>query len=73
LVPHYIDILIRTSGECRLSNYLLKQANYGLIYIEKNFWPAFSMFTLGKILLQYNYYYNDIRCKRSKFLGESPE
>ena len=33
MVPHYIDILIRTSGESRLSNYMLMQANYGLIYI----------------------------------------
>lgn len=67
MVPHYIDILIRTSGESRLSNYMLMQANYGLIYIEKNFWPAFSMYTLGKILLQYNYYFNDINGKKIKF------
>lgn len=66
MIPHYIDILVRTSGESRLSNYMLTQVNYGLIYIEKNFWPAFSMYTLAKILLQYNYHYSDIHGKKVK-------
>ena len=49
---------------------MLMQANYGLIYIEKNLWPAFNMFSLGKILLQYNYYYNDISCKKLQFAAQ---
>lgn len=60
MVPREVDILVRTSGECRLSNYLLMQVGYGMIYIEKNLWPAFNLFTLVKILLQYNFYYPDI-------------
>lgn len=66
MVPKEVDILVRTSGECRLSNYLLMQAGYGMIYIEKNLWPAFNLFTLAKILLQYNFHYQDINCKRTQ-------
>jgi undecaprenyl diphosphate synthase len=35
------DLLIRTSGELRLSNFLLWQSAYSEIYIANEFWPAF--------------------------------
>ena len=37
-----LDFLIRTSGEMRLSNFLLWQAAYAEIYVTKTFWPDFS-------------------------------
>ena len=64
MVPQYIDLLVRTSGESRLSNFMLPQASYGLVYIEKSFWPSFSMVTLAKILLNYNYHYPHIKAKK---------
>jgi len=36
------DLIIRTSGECRLSNFLLLQAAYAEIHITDIFWPDFS-------------------------------
>ena len=36
------DLLIRTSGECRLSNFLLWQLSYSEIYFSKQLWPDFS-------------------------------
>lgn len=41
------DLLIRTSGERRVSNFLLWQISYSEIYIASAFWPEFSkeMFT----------------------------
>ena len=36
------DLLIRTSGELRLSNFLLWQISYAEIYITKAFWPDFG-------------------------------
>ena len=36
------DLLIRTSGELRLSNYLLWQLNYAEIWITQTFWPDFN-------------------------------
>ncbi|HLF20362.1 MAG TPA: isoprenyl transferase [Bacteroidota bacterium] len=35
------DLLIRTSGEYRISNFLLWQLAYSEIYISDEFWPAF--------------------------------
>jgi undecaprenyl diphosphate synthase len=35
------DLLIRTSGELRISNFLLWQLAYSEIYISHEFWPAF--------------------------------
>lgn len=36
------DLLIRTSGEMRLSNYLLLQAAYAELYFTKTYWPDFG-------------------------------
>ena len=35
------DLLIRTSGELRLSNFLLWQSAYAEIYLTETYWPAF--------------------------------
>jgi undecaprenyl diphosphate synthase len=36
------DLIIRTGGEHRLSNYLLWQAAYSELYITPTFWPEFT-------------------------------
>lgn len=36
------DLLIRTSGECRLSNFLLWQLSYAEVYITPVLWPDFT-------------------------------
>lgn len=36
------DLLIRTSGESRISNFLLWQLSYAEIYLTKKHWPEFS-------------------------------
>jgi undecaprenyl diphosphate synthase len=36
-----LDLVIRTSGELRLSNFLLWQAAYAELYVTKTFWPDF--------------------------------
>ena len=40
-IPHP-DLLIRTGGEYRLSNFLLWQVAYSEIYFTKTYWPAFD-------------------------------
>ncbi|HTH27756.1 MAG TPA: undecaprenyl diphosphate synthase family protein, partial [Sphingobium sp.] len=37
-----LDLLIRTSGEQRLSNFLLWQAAYAELYFTDTLWPDFS-------------------------------
>jgi undecaprenyl diphosphate synthase len=36
------DLIIRTSGECRLSNFLLWQAAYSELYFTDTLWPDFT-------------------------------
>lgn len=48
------DLLIRTSGEIRLSNYLLWQLAYTEIYFTDVLWPDFSKEELEKAIEYYN-------------------
>ncbi|MDD2399281.1 MAG: polyprenyl diphosphate synthase [Sulfurovum sp.] len=49
-----IDLLIRTSGEQRISNFLLWQASYSEFYFTPTLWPDFTTSELEKILLNYH-------------------
>ena len=48
-----VDLLIRTGGEKRLSNFLLWQIAYSEIVITSTFWPAFRRRDLFKAILDY--------------------
>ena len=48
------DLLIRTSGELRLSNYLLWQLAYTEFYFTEIPWPDFTKEELEKAIAQYN-------------------
>lgn len=47
------DLLIRSSGELRLSNYLLWQLAYTEFYFTDVFWPDFDRAVFHEALLQY--------------------
>lgn len=47
------DLLIRTSGEMRISNFLLWQIAYSEIYITSTFWPDFRRRHLLEAILEY--------------------
>lgn len=48
------DLVIRTSGEQRLSNYLLWQIAYAELYFSEVLWPDFDRAELEKIIENYN-------------------
>ena len=48
------DLLIRTSGEIRLSNYLLWQLAYTEFYFTDILWPDFNKEELKKAIVKYN-------------------
>lgn len=48
------DLLIRTSGELRLSNYLLWQLAYTELYVTDCLWPDFDKEELEKAVIAYN-------------------
>ena len=47
------DLLIRTSGEERISNYLLWQIAYSELYFTKKYWPDFSKEDLYEAIVDY--------------------
>jgi undecaprenyl diphosphate synthase len=47
------DLLIRTSGEMRVSNFLLWQIAYAEIYVTETLWPDFSRARLFDALIDY--------------------
>lgn len=57
------DLLVRTSGEYRISNYLLWQLAYSEMYFTPTLWPDFSKTELEKIVEDYK--------KRERRYGKS--
>jgi undecaprenyl diphosphate synthase len=47
------DLLIRTSGEMRVSNFLLWQIAYAEIYVTETLWPDFSCARLLEALVDF--------------------
>ena len=48
------DIVIRTGGYCRLSDFLLWQSSYSELFFMKKLWPNFNTIDLSKIINKYN-------------------
>ncbi|OGW76809.1 MAG: di-trans,poly-cis-decaprenylcistransferase [Omnitrophica bacterium RIFCSPHIGHO2_02_FULL_46_20] len=48
------DLLIRTSGEMRVSNFLLWQISYAEIYVTKKLWPDFRKSDFKKAIREYS-------------------
>ncbi len=48
-----LDLLIRTSGEHRISNFLLWQLSYSELYFTDTYWPDFDKNELEKAILSY--------------------
>lgn len=48
-----VDLMIRTSGERRISNYLLWQAAYAELVFTDELWPDFDRSSLAKAIIEY--------------------
>jgi len=48
-----VDLMVRTSGEVRLSNFLLWQLSYSEFFFTKTLWPDFTPTELEDIIDQY--------------------
>lgn len=48
-----LDLIIRTSGEQRLSNFMLWESNYSELAFSKKYWPDFDEKALAKVLDTY--------------------
>jgi undecaprenyl diphosphate synthase len=48
------DLLIRTSGEMRISNFLLWQLSYTEMYVTQTLWPDFKREDLLEAVAEFN-------------------
>ena len=48
------DLIVRTSGEMRISNFLIWQAAYSEWYVTNSYWPDFDKEELRKALVDYS-------------------
>ena len=48
-----IDLMIRTSGEKRISNFLLWQLAYSEMIFTSTYWPDFDEEELSKCIIEY--------------------
>jgi undecaprenyl diphosphate synthase len=48
------DLLIRTGGEKRVSNFLLWQLAYGEFYFTDSYWPDFDKQALDKAIISFS-------------------
>lgn len=60
-----VDILIRTGGEQRLSNFLLWQSAYAELFFLDILWPDFDELTLQEVIQQYH--------RRERRFGQTSE
>ncbi|CAN8029045.1 unnamed protein product [Ixodes persulcatus] len=49
-----VDFLLRTSGERRLSDFLLLQSNYSLIHVERKYFPECTPRDVWRALLSFS-------------------
>jgi undecaprenyl diphosphate synthase len=63
---HDPDLIVRTSGERRLSNYLLWQSAYSELVFRDELWPDFSRRALEESLAEFS-------ARRRRFGGRGPE
>jgi undecaprenyl diphosphate synthase len=60
-----LDLMIRTGGEMRVSNFLLWQLHYAEIYVTETYWPDFREEEFGRALHDF--------ARRQRRFGRVPE
>uniref|UniRef100_A0ABI8A2S6 Alkyl transferase n=1 Tax=Felis catus TaxID=9685 RepID=A0ABI8A2S6_FELCA len=67
--PHP-DILIRTSGEVRLSDFLLWQTSHSCLVFQPVLWPEYTFWNLCEALLQYQMNHSMLQKARDMYAEE---
>ncbi|CAI4229328.1 unnamed protein product [Auanema sp. JU1783] len=55
------DLFIRTSGEHRMSDFMLWQCSSAHIYFDDVLWPEFDFVNLGKAIVSYQFHHSSIQ------------
>uniref|UniRef100_A0A6G3MGV9 ditrans,polycis-polyprenyl diphosphate synthase [(2E,6E)-farnesyldiphosphate specific] n=1 Tax=Henneguya salminicola TaxID=69463 RepID=A0A6G3MGV9_HENSL len=69
-----VDLLIRTSGETRLSDFMIWQSSHAYIHFSKSLWPNFGFYEFIWIIICFQIdfqYVNYLSMSRTRFI-DSP-
>ena len=64
-----IDLLIRTSGECRLSDFMLRQSHCCILHFTPKLWPDFSFLDLLEAIIEYQRHFDELQYARVSLEG----
>ncbi|XP_009880489.1 PREDICTED: dehydrodolichyl diphosphate synthase isoform X2 [Charadrius vociferus] len=64
------DLLIRTSGEVRLSDFLLWQTSHSCLVFQSVLWPEYSFWNLCEAILRFQMNYNALQKARDSYMEE---
>ncbi|KAL7980470.1 hypothetical protein Chor_001624 [Crotalus horridus] len=67
--PHP-DILIRTSGEVRLSDFMLWQTSHSCLVFQSVLWPDYSFWNLCEAIVRFQMNYNALQKARDLYMEE---
>lgn len=59
-----VDLVVRTSGVTRFSDFLMIQSKFAVFYFAEEFWPEFSMWGLLKAIFHYQRCYKTAEAAR---------
>lgn len=67
-----VDLLVRTSGECRLSDFLLWQSSHAVLHFTPVLWPDFSFLHLLQAIVSYQRAIANSKAERHNKLDVGP-
>nr|XP_009941756.1 PREDICTED: dehydrodolichyl diphosphate synthase isoform X3 [Opisthocomus hoazin] len=65
------DLLIRTSGEVRLSDFLLWQTSHSCLVFQSVLWPEYSFWNLCEAILRFQMNYSALQKARDSYVEET--
>eukprot|EP00029_Vermamoeba_vermiformis_P010112 TRINITY_DN5260_c0_g1_i1.p2 TRINITY_DN5260_c0_g1~~TRINITY_DN5260_c0_g1_i1.p2 ORF type:complete len:217 (-),score=75.55 TRINITY_DN5260_c0_g1_i1:971-1621(-) len=66
------DMVVRTSGEVRLSDFLLWQSAFSSFAFYQVYWPEFSAWNLYQTVLMYQRNYNEMQKRKEEYKKKFP-
>lgn len=68
-----VDLLFRTSGEVRLSDFMLWQASYAPLVFDDTLWPDLTFWRIIKAVFEYQKQFDVIQEAKAKYLQRRKE